>query len=301
MRIFITFLAKNKFKILFGGFVFVLVSFIYFLLLGKDIIISNPEFHPIKDFGYLECMPLVEGGAGVWDSIEEKHTKAWSRESQTLDESGKRWIAVVNEELYLGHLVKDKDENSTIEFTEQFELIPQENLSKLLASRVAVVGPDSSRNVEFETLILDKNKGILSFSTNNSTWFGGESITGYNEVYGCKEISESNLKNSKGLPKKDNSQFSKATSLLDGIPEIVKIKQKIIRAGNKPFYADEDEQGSVIRVSLRESFLEDGHTTRIETFDVNLSSNTITVEDIVNGGVTSLKDWQQKVHQTWEF
>ena len=54
-------------------------------------------------------------------------------------------------------------------------------------------------------------------------------------------------------------------------------------------------------VSLRESFPDDPHTSRIDTFNVNITTRIITVKDVVSGGQISLGEWMKKTNQSWGF
>ena len=90
-------------------------------------------------------------------------------------------------------------------------------------------------------------------------------------------------------------------SILKTIPEIQNIEKQVKKEGRKPFYTPEGRDGDIVIVSLRESFPDDPHTTRIDTFNVNITNGIITVEDVVNGGQISLEEWKKKVNQNWGF
>ena len=161
---------------------------------------SNPTFSTISNFDSIECLPLARGGSNVWNSMERRDTGAWARDSRT--ESDKKWvtkwISVQNGKIYLGTYTGIADGSHYINFDEVFDLVDQKNETKLLGSRVNIVS--SPQNVQFTTLLFDKTKGILSISVNESSWFGDESVGGYNEVYTCKEVPLNTLSGSKGLP-----------------------------------------------------------------------------------------------------
>jgi len=97
------------------------------------------------------------------------------------------------------------------------------------------------------------------------------------------------------------SGATKAISILETIPEIQNIEKSVIKEGRKPFYTPEGIEGDVMMVSLRESFPDDPHTSRIDTFNVNITTRIITVEDVVSGGQISLGEWMKKTNQSWGF
>jgi len=97
------------------------------------------------------------------------------------------------------------------------------------------------------------------------------------------------------------SGATKAISILETIPEIQNIEKSVIKEGRKPFYTPEGIEGDVMTVSLRESFPDDPHTSRIDTFNVNITTRIITVEDVVSGGQISLGEWMKKTNQSWGF
>lgn len=94
-----------------------------------------------------------------------------------------------------------------------------------------------------------------------------------------------------------SNKTQEAISLLESVPEIQTIKKAVLANGRKPFYTPENENGDIVRISLRESFPDDPHTSRIETFNVNIKSKNITVEDIVSGKDISLADWEKTVKE----
>jgi hypothetical protein len=194
---------RNKFKFILALFLFLLLYIGYKLFFGWDIKMSNPSFSTINNFDSIECMPLARGGSSVWNSMERRFTGAWARDSRK--ESDKKWltkwISVRNGKIYLGTFTGVSNGNDYINFDQIFDMVDQKNGTQLLGSLVNVITPPSyPKNVKFTTLLFDKTKGILSISVNESSWFGDESVGGYNEVYVCKEVSLSTLEGSKGLP-----------------------------------------------------------------------------------------------------
>lgn len=196
----IKFWGKNKFRVVLAGFLLLLFYLIYKWFFGWDIKMSNPTFSTISKFDSIECLPLARGGSSVWNSMERRYTGAWARDSRT--ESDKKWvtkwIAVRNGKIFIGTYTGVADGSHFINFDEAFDLVDQKNETKLLGSWVNAAS--SPQNVKFMTLMFDKTKGVLSISVNESSWFGDESVGGYNEVYTCKEVPLNTLSGSKGLP-----------------------------------------------------------------------------------------------------
>lgn len=91
-----------------------------------------------------------------------------------------------------------------------------------------------------------------------------------------------------------------AIDLLTALPEIQTIEKSVIKAGRKPFFTPEGESGDIVTVSLRESFPDDPHTSRIDTFNVNIKSKVITVEDVVTGKTIPLEEWKETVKERFE-
>lgn len=90
---------------------------------------------------------------------------------------------------------------------------------------------------------------------------------------------------------------TKAINILKTLPEVQTIEKSVIKAGRKPFFTPEGETGDVVKISLRESFPDDPHITRIDTFNVNIKTNKITVEDVVSGQDISLEQWKKTVNE----
>ena len=92
-----------------------------------------------------------------------------------------------------------------------------------------------------------------------------------------------------------SNNTKEAIKILENIPEIKTIQDSVIKAGRKPFFASESEEGNIVTISLRESFPEDAHTSRVDTFNVNIKTNEITVADVVNNSTISLEEWKKTV------
>jgi hypothetical protein len=97
------------------------------------------------------------------------------------------------------------------------------------------------------------------------------------------------------------STMTKAIQMLQAISEVQNIERTVSHAGRKLFYTPEGVNGDVVRVSLRESFPDDPHTSRIDTFNINIKTKIITVEDVVTEQDISLEEWKKKINQSWGF
>jgi len=140
----------------------------------------------------------------------------------------------------------------------------------------------------FYKSIIDKyNRG----ETTADTWLPDNYL---NFIYSEAEDMIKSYKNT-------GTDIAKAIDILKTIPEIQNIEKSVIKAGRKPFYTPEGANGDIVRVSLRESFPDDPHTSRIDTFNVDITTGMITVEDVVSGGQISLEEWKKKVNQSWGF
>lgn len=91
-----------------------------------------------------------------------------------------------------------------------------------------------------------------------------------------------------------------AIRILQEIPEVQQVQQSVISAGRKPFFTIERWTEDIITISLRESFPDDPHTTRIDTFNVNVMSKVITVEDVVAGGNITLEEWKKTIKERFQ-
>ena len=88
-----------------------------------------------------------------------------------------------------------------------------------------------------------------------------------------------------------------AINTLETIPEIQIIKKAVLKVGRKPFYTTEYEENGIVTISLRESFPDDPHTSRIDTFNVDLHSGKITVSDNVTNIDISLEEWKKTLSE----
>ncbi|MFC1790656.1 hypothetical protein ACFLZP_04210 [Patescibacteria group bacterium] len=109
------------------------------------------------------------------------------------------------------------------------------------------------------------------------------------------------IKNNQAGEVNEIDLYSQAIDKLNQIAEIDKIKRMVIQAGRKPFYINEGIDGYVVSVSLRESFPDDPHTTRIDSFQVNLETGIITVLDIASNDYLPLEKWQEETNRSWGF
>lgn len=101
-------------------------------------------------------------------------------------------------------------------------------------------------------------------------------------------------------PTINNANVSEAINLLKTVPEIKIIEDAVIKSGRKPFFTSEGESGDIITVSLRESFPDDPHTTRIDTFNVNINTKEIIVSDYVTNNDIPLDEWKKTVKERFQ-
>jgi len=94
---------------------------------------------------------------------------------------------------------------------------------------------------------------------------------------------------------------TKAIQMVQAITEVQNIERSVKNTGRKPIYTPEGRDGDIVTISLRESFPNDLHTTRIDTFNVNITNGVITIEDVVGGGQILLEEWKKKINQNWGF
>lgn len=107
------------------------------------------------------------------------------------------------------------------------------------------------------------------------------------------------LISSSNAPKKVDN-FGAAVNYLEKLPEIRQIENAVKKAGqSKTFYTNEDIVGDVVSISLRESF-EDQHTSRIDSFNVNLKTKEILVEDVVSGGTITFDEWKKNLNERFQ-
>ncbi|MCX6794366.1 MAG: hypothetical protein NTY06_04690 [Candidatus Gottesmanbacteria bacterium] len=158
----------------------------------------NPTFSTISNFDSVECLPWKRGWSGVWQSLERRSLRTWIFESDKKWLT--KWIVVRNGKIYVGTYTGTPDTSDYINFDEVFTIADQKNETRILGFRVDEV--PTPENIRFTTLILNKTKGILSISVNESSSVENENRGGYNEVYTCKEVPQSTLNGSKGLPQK---------------------------------------------------------------------------------------------------
>ncbi|PJA87208.1 MAG: hypothetical protein CO141_00610 [Candidatus Moranbacteria bacterium CG_4_9_14_3_um_filter_42_9] len=103
------------------------------------------------------------------------------------------------------------------------------------------------------------------------------------------------IKNTATRSQQNNTET--ALKILEDVPEVKTIQNSVIKAGRKPFFTSESEKNNIVTISLRESFPGDPRTSRIDTFNINIVSKTITVEDIVSNKTNSLEEWKKTVNE----
>lgn len=92
--------------------------------------------------------------------------------------------------------------------------------------------------------------------------------------------------------------YVSAMSILQNVPEIQLLQNDIKRLGRTTFFEAGDENGDVVKIWLYEDGFPDNHTTRIDTFNVNVKTKVITVDDVamISGKETiTLDEWKKTV------
>ena len=97
--------------------------------------------------------------------------------------------------------------------------------------------------------------------------------------------------------KPDQTSLTAATTMLEALPEIQTIQKAVIAAGRKPFFVLEQENKNTVTISLKESFPQDQHTNRIDTFKIDLTTKTIMVYDITTDSYVPLEEWKKSVKE----
>lgn len=99
------------------------------------------------------------------------------------------------------------------------------------------------------------------------------------------------------------TSFDKAVKILQAIPEIQIIENAVIKNGRKTFFMQGDINEDVVKVWLYEGGFPDQHTTRIDTFNVNIMSQVITIDDVaMTSGRESitLEEWKKTVKERFQ-
>lgn len=112
-------------------------------------------------------------------------------------------------------------------------------------------------------------------------------------VYNVRRDAESRTN---GVTGKSNNA-AKAIQILQTLSEIQKIQNSVTSAGRKPFFTAEEENGDLVKISLRESFPEDAHTSRIDTFNVDLKTKIITIDDVLTDKAIPFNEWQKTIEE----
>ena len=101
----------------------------------------------------------------------------------------------------------------------------------------------------------------------------------------------------------NTDSYDKAIQILQAIPEIQTIQNAVIKNGTKTFFTQGDINGDVVKVWLYEEGFPDQHTTRIDTFNVNIKTKVITVDDVamISGReFITLDAWKKTVKERFE-
>lgn len=99
-------------------------------------------------------------------------------------------------------------------------------------------------------------------------------------------------------PGSDSQNYISAMSILQGIPEIQDLQKDIIKLGRTTFFKAGDEHGDIVKIWLYEDGFPDNHITRIDTFNVNIKTSVITVDDVAmmsGKEFITLEEWKKDV------
>lgn len=156
---------------------------------------------------------------------------------------------------------------------------------------------DKSKEVDcnnFYKSIIDKyNEG----KTTVDTWLPDNYLSSiYSEA-------ETMIKSFKKITDINNGDVEKAIDILKAIPEVQIIQNAVAKNGRKVFFSQGDVRGDIVKISLMEGGFPDQHTTRIDTFNVNVKSNVITVDDVamISGQeFITLDAWKKTVNERFK-
>lgn len=102
----------------------------------------------------------------------------------------------------------------------------------------------------------------------------------------------------KFMPVGDSQNYTKAMIVLQEVPEVQALQKDILALGRTTFFEAGVEDGDLIKIWLYEGGFPDGHTTRIDTFNVNVKTKVITVDDVamISGKESiTLEEWKKTV------
>ncbi len=92
--------------------------------------------------------------------------------------------------------------------------------------------------------------------------------------------------------------YVSAMSILQNVPEIQLLQKDIIRLGRTTFFEAGDENGDIVKIWLYEDGNPDKHITRIDTFNVNIKTKVITVDDVAmmsGKEFITLEEWKKTI------
>lgn len=95
-----------------------------------------------------------------------------------------------------------------------------------------------------------------------------------------------------------STNYISAMSILQNLPEIRLLQNDIKRLGRTTFFKAGEENGDVVKIWFYEDGFPDNHTTRIDTFNVNIKTKVITVDDVAmmsGKEFITLDDWKKTV------
>lgn len=92
--------------------------------------------------------------------------------------------------------------------------------------------------------------------------------------------------------------YISAMSILQNVPEIQELQKDIIKLGRTTFFEAGEENGDVVKIWLYEDGNPDKHITRIDTFNVNVKTKVVTVDDVAmmsGKEFITLEEWKKTV------
>lgn len=100
-----------------------------------------------------------------------------------------------------------------------------------------------------------------------------------------------------------NNPGETAIKILQAVPEIQIIENAVMKNGRKTLFTQGNISGDIVTVWLYEEGFPDQHTTKIDTFNVNVKSGVITVDDVAmkSGQETiTLDEWKKTIKERFQ-
>lgn len=233
-----------------------------------------PQSKKLENISYLECRRNVWGHLHTRNDVLQTGTSGWTK-NVSDEKSGIITVEIV------GSVVKVSEETVS-GVGGDFQIIDGGISSpRLLAQEMR----SYQSYTEGQLLLIDSEIGQLIISRTQNF---GNGLLSDSLIYTCESKVNPNL-----------TASDRAIGLLVKIEEVKKIQSTIEQAGNKIFFLSEGEENGEQRVEMGEDLAD--HTSRIATFYVDVLTEVITVEDLVNNRRVSLEEWKAQVRKDWNF